>query len=367
MGYELQHGLNAVLIAVGLLAVLSHLLAREAPNARRAALAGAGRWVAAGLAGVLLVLGLSRPQTFDEQRQLLSFWGRDGVVEVDTAHRDIYIDGLWHTALSDGTSHLGTPYSWMMAFAAVFSHRDAPIRDILVIGNGIGITAATLAKLEGVHVDAYEINRTLREVLETFPDGTLHVADLDNVTIYWEDARTGMALREKQYDIIISAPLHLRQAGSSLLLSREYMALAKSRLAPGGVFALYSFEGVAAQAVLIKNTVDSLYPYSRTFLNGTLTTASERPIDVRPASVRARFGRDDAFYREVESYHRQSRAMGDPLFNVIDRRVRRPALNDYWVTDDHPLVEYPEIATQLLRRALSPGRPPPGGPSPPQR
>ena len=66
--------------------------------------------------------------------------------------------------------------------------------------------------------DAYEICHTLRRVMEHYPARTLHVLDNPRINSTWQDARSGLALNPKRYDIIVSAPLHLRQAGRSIFL-----------------------------------------------------------------------------------------------------------------------------------------------------
>jgi predicted membrane-bound spermidine synthase len=346
VGYEIRHDLNEILISLGLLALLAHVSAAERASGRWKHLLLGARWGVAAIAAAVLVSGLSTPYT--RSGDGLTFWGRDGVVEV-RSDGAIHIDGLWHSRLSDGKNHVGRPYSWMMAFAGVFAHRDTPISDVLIVGNCVGITASTIAKLPDVRVDAYEINHTLKAVLEKFPEETLRVADNPKIEIHWQDARTGMALNLKKYDIIISAPLHLRQAGSSLLLSKEYMQLVQSRLKRHGVFVMYSHEGVPAQAVLIQRTVRAVFEHTRTFLGGLVTVASDSPIDISRELILSRLTREDPFRREAAELHRRRRAGGRGLETTLDQRSIHVGRDGYLITDDHPLVEYPAIADRLLR------------------
>jgi len=354
VGYEIPHDFNAILIALGLVAVLLQLGSMESKRADSVAIS---RWrspVQIALAGaglLLLAVGLLTP--FSETETIRTFWGRDGVVEV-RRNGSIWIDGLWHSRLSDGKSHIGNPYNWMMVAGAVLAHRDEPMRDALVVGNGIGITAATLAKLDGLQVDAYEINRTLAKLFVHYPEQTLYSATHPRIRIRWQDGRSGLALDTKRYDLIVSAPLHLRAAGSSNLLSREYLELARSRLKKNGVMVLYSQEGRPEQAEIIRATVRSVFDYSETFLEGVLTVASDTPIEIDAASVRDRLEREGPLYREMADYDRflRRRKQGS-LVGRFDAERLSVRSGTYLVTDDHPLVEYGTVAAKLLD-ALAP-------------
>jgi spermidine synthase len=276
-----------------------------------------------------------------------SYWGRDGVVEVQR-NRRVWLDGLWHTRLSDGQSHIGDPYSWLMAASAVFAHRDVPLRTALVVGNGVGLTAGTLVKLSGLSVVAYEINHTLARLLADSPKGTLEVASNPRIDIRWQDARSGLALDEHRYDLIVSAPLYLRQAGSSLLLSREYMQLVKSRLHDDGIFALYSREGIAEQALLIHRTVRSVFPHVQLLYDGQITVASRVPIEISEDSIRDRLGRSDPFYREVSRHDAALRGRNTSLYETLHPKVFELEPDVLVITDDHPLVEYPSVVRRLV-------------------
>jgi spermidine synthase len=241
-----------------------------------------------------------------------------------------------------------------MAIAALLAYPDADVEDALVVGLGTGVTAVTLSKLHGIEVDAYEINQTLKRVLQGFPSKTLQVASRPNIQIFWQDARSGMALNPKKYDVILSAPLHLKQAGSSLLLSREYLKLVQSRLAERGVAAFYSYERDPAQALLVRNTVRSVFDYAETFRDGVVTVASNRPIRIDRERTLAQLRDSPALLDEIADYEAMAGA-------AIDAELDRPRLpwrgTDYVVTDDHPLVEYPSAVKKLIPLDPTPGAP----------
>jgi spermidine synthase len=210
----------------------------------------------------------------------------------------------------------------------------------------VGLTATELTLIDGVRVDAYEINHTLKRVLEDYPAGTLNLLDNDRVNLIWQDARSGLALNPKKYDIIISAPLHLRQAGSSILLSREYLLLVKSRLKPGGVVALYSHEGAKVQSRLVRNTIRSVFPYSNTFLDGLIAVASDSPVRVEKGEILERLRSAGPIFEQVQ-VNESSR--GKSVLTAMDVPPLEWRLFDLVVTDDHPLVEYPRMLRTIVQ------------------
>ena len=343
VGHEMPLVANGVVLALGLGGVATAELARSGAKRRLwAALSGAQ------IVGALGAGAWGLSQRFTEQGPLRVYWGRDGVVEVTTSG-NVYIDGLWHTKLTDGDDHIGRPYSWLMAATAVMAHGDDPQR-ALVIGAGVGISSVTLEGVEGLAVDGYEINHTLLRVLEDYPAQTLGALDQPRIRWIWQDARTGLALDPTRSDVILSAPLPLRQAGSSLLLSTEYLRLVKSRLAPDGVLAVYSNEGSEAQTLLVHRTVAEHFRYQVTWYDGVVTLASDEPIHFSQAMLAERMQRSDRLYRELAGLDEQLRADGwdDGVWSWYDGPLEGGMVADEPITDDRPLVEYPQLAESLV-------------------
>ena len=338
VGFEapLWHGAMALAGALAAVAAVEGL--RGAPGTLGAAVGVAG-------GGSILIAGLLTP--FTTADGTTTWWGRDGVVEV-TDDGNVRIDGLWHTRLTDGRDHVGRPYSWVMAMAAVTA-RQGPLDRALVIGAGVGISSVTLAGVEGLQVDGYEINQTLRPVLEALPHRTLDALNRDDVRWIWQDARTGLALDETRYDVILSAPLHLRQAGSSMLLSREYLRLAKSRLKPGGVLAVYANEGEPAQALLVQRTLAESFAYRQTWYDGLVTVCSDQPFGDTAARVEAFLQRPGQLATEMRRLDAQLAAEGNGgLLSLYDGDGAAELVADIAITDDWPLLEYPALAERRV-------------------
>ena len=357
VGFEapLLHG--AMFLSLGLFSVAF---------AAQRSLLSAALGVATGLvAAAVLAQGVQIPTTHHNGET--AWWGRDGVVEL-TPDGDVYIDGLWHTRLSDHGDHIGEPYAWLMAAAAVLGRGDRPTSRALVIGAGIGVSGVTLAGVDGLAVDGYEINETLRRLLIAEPEGTLGSLEHPSLRWLWMDARTGLALHNDRYELILSAPLHLRAAGSSSLLSLEYLDLVKSRMTEDGVLVVYANEGREAQSMLVQRTLAERFRYRVTWYDGMITVASDHPFEMTPEWLEARMQRGDRFGRECLRFDRTLRLRGqsDGLYGLYDGETRAGLVADRPITDDHPLLEHPDVAEQLVvavpLSALPPRPAPPAQP-----
>ncbi len=324
----------------------------------RPALAAEGSWLArpalaAGIAGATLLAGawlFVRQQDgprHEHQPQLAAYFGKDGVVEIDD-DGDMIWSGLWHSQLSDGHNHVGTA-NWSLAVAPLICHGDEVLDDTLVVGLGTGITAATLAASPAVRrVDVYEINHTLKPVLRDHPGGTLRAAENPKVRILWQDGRSGLALRDQRYDLITQQPLYLRQAGSGMLLSREYMQLVRSRLKPGGIFCCYcNAMRDDALAAIVRRTAAEVFGYCESFYGGYAIMASDAPIRFSRAAVERRLAQGGRLAAEL-SRHIEEYSLEGFLAGLDTPRL--DWTSPYRVTDDHPIVEFYDIHSFWTKR-----------------
>jgi|CXWL01.1.fsa_nt_gi spermidine synthase len=302
----------------------------------------------AALALAILVAGLmGAPRFTFKNARWAGFFSPDGVVELLDG-KFLWWDGLFHAGLTDGTNHVGNNH-WLLAAAPLLARDEAP-RDALVIGLGSGITAGTLSTaLPGGSVDVYEINPGLEPLLAEFREGTLDVLRRKNLSIFWQDGRSGLLLSPKKYGLITQQPLYLRQAGSGLLLSTEYMRLVQSRLSPGGVFCIYSSSyGVEAQSRLVRATAASVFRYVESYRGGYLLLASDTPMDLGAEAI----ARRTRLFPMLEAEFAQAaRVWGvSSIDEGVDGGAPWIETAGYLITDDHPLVEYPDVATRLLPR-----------------
>src|SRR5690606_8133734 len=233
----------------------------------------------------------------------------------------------------------------LIAILPFLTHDGAEPRRALNIGMGTGATARTLDKSPTIEmVDAYEIVKNLAPVAEDYPDESLAASHREKIHVYWEDARSGIRRREKKYDIITQSPLYLAQAGSSLLLSQEYFGLLAQRLTPEGIVGIYcNARGNELQALLVRQTVASVFKYTESFGNGYFIVASQAPLDVSLQAMRRRLKESDPIYADVMVLGLENIARG-----FDSPRLRWGGLPRI-VTDDEPLVEYPALVDLVFR------------------
>lgn len=187
------------------------------------------------------------------------------------------------------------PVTKMMAHlpAAIL---DPPPRDALVICLGMGTTFRSFLTWD-VRTTAVELVPSVPDLLAFFhPDAPTFVhSPLARIVV--DDGRRFLERSNQQYDVItIDPPPPVEAAGSSLLYSTEFYALARKRLRPHGILAQWLPEFRGAEIVVrasIARAMAESFPYVRVFRSvqgqgwGYHFIASPSPIVIPPASVLA--------------------------------------------------------------------------------
>jgi len=188
----------------------------------------------------------------------------------------------------------------------------------------------------------------LKQIYRDYPDGTLNLLENQKIHLLWQDARTGLELNPKQYDLIQTQPLYLKQAGSSLLNSLEFFQLVKQRLKPDGVFCLYS-NGTAEQAFAVRETADQVFPHRVSFFDGYLIVLSNDPIDLDEQTLREKLASGDPLWDEIRDYPLTSTAK--KTLSLADSPSLPVGDGTLVITDDHPFVEYPDLLLERVRQS----------------
>ena len=155
---------------------------------------------------------------------------------------------------------------------------------VFVVGFGSGVTARTAADAIGVErVDVVEIERAVVRAAPYFASVNRDVLSDPRVHLIEDDARSALQLAREPYDVIISEPSNPWIAGIAALFTKEYFAVAKSRLAEDGVFAQWVQTyrvPVSVVAVVVAN-MRTVFPHVEMwFANPAdlIILASNRPI-----------------------------------------------------------------------------------------
>jgi len=113
------------------------------------------------------------------------------------------------------------------------------------------------------------------------------------VRVHIGDARGVLQLTQKRYDAIISQPSHPWTAGASHLYTREFFAMARSRLKPDGVFVQWIGLKFVDEALLrsLMATLLSVFPHVEIYQPGAaaglLFAASGEPLAILENAGRA--------------------------------------------------------------------------------
>jgi spermidine synthase len=185
------------------------------------------------------------------------------------------------------------PITKMMAHlpAAIL---DPPPRDALVVCLGMGTTFRSFLSW-GVRTTAVELVPSVPDLLGFFHADAATFLSSPLARIVVDDGRRFLERSSQQYDVItIDPPPPVEAAGSSLLYSTEFYALARKRLRPTGIVAqwLPEFHGaeVTVRASIARAIAES-FPHVRVFRSvegwGYHFIASPSPIAVPSADVLA--------------------------------------------------------------------------------
>ena len=104
--------------------------------------------------------------------------------------------------------------------------------------------------------------------------------------------------------------------------------------------------GNKAQAAVVRKAAAEVFPYYESFGNGYMLALSDSPISYSREKIAGLVGAlppDSQARTEAEAYgvERYADYMDRPKLDWIGC--------PYPVTDDHPIVEYPEVARRLIR------------------
>lgn len=276
-------GVQRLTVGTGVMLLVAALIAWLAGAPAR------GRAVTASilvLPGAIGAWSLSRPEPLPAHTR---FVGDSPYAEIRVVdHRDLrylLIDGGMHTIIRPSTAETHHPYVHVADLSRELFERPGRV---LLVGLGGGAAAREFAR-EGWQVDAVEIDPMVVMTARTW-FGLLPGA----AAIHELDGRRFLAKASDRYDIIFfdafgssSIPFHL--------VTREAFALARSRLARGGVVVL-NVEAVGWDDALVKSmgaTLETEFPHVLALpiaeppdqLGNVILMAADRPMEISDATL----------------------------------------------------------------------------------
>ena len=150
----------------------------------------------------------------------------------------------------------------LLGHLPMLAHPDP--KDVFVLGLGTGVSAAAIARYPVRSIEIADIESGSREATTFFAAENRNILSDPRVKFLVADGRNALLARRKTYDVILSDPSDVWVAGVGSLFTREFYALARSRLRPGGVMVQW-FHGHSLppeQMKLIVGTFRSEFPHT---------------------------------------------------------------------------------------------------------
>lgn len=190
----------------------------------------------------------------------------------------------------------------VMAHLPLLSHPSP--QNTLVICFGMGTTYRS-ALTHGGRVTAVELVPQVLETFDYFHTDAARLRSEPRGRLVVNDGRNFLAVTRQQFDVItIDPPPPIDAAGVNNLYSKDFFELARSRLAPGGIFAHWipnpeSMSGVADQETFdrLVRTFALVFPHVRSVASipavGLHLIGSLEPFRVPAAELRAKLARPE--------------------------------------------------------------------------
>ena len=158
---------------------------------------------------------------------------RDGISATTSVHRDGPSTSLRVNGKIDASNGSDMHTQLFSGHIPMLLHPDP--KRVLIIGLGSGVTAGAVAQYPVDRIDIIEIEPAVVEAARFFDAENRQVLADPRVRMIVADGRNFLLNAQVPYDVIISEPSNPWIRGLATLFTREFFALAKSRLAPGGI------------------------------------------------------------------------------------------------------------------------------------
>lgn len=260
----------------------------------------------------------------------------------DGQDKELLVNGIGMTKL--------TPITKFMSHLPLALHKGRP-QSALIICFGMGTTYRSAMSWD-IDTTVVELVPSVTKAFGFYHADATHWINNPKGHIIIDDGRRYLKRTDKKFDVIVvDPPPPVEAAGSSLLFSREFYALARRHLNSGGILQMWfpGRESATKRAVL--QSIKESFPYVDTFPSvegwGLHLIASTEPIGPLDGEQLAAHMPEPAKKDFMEWYSSQDVAAtlrlvvtnGLPIGSFVD-------LNPHMqITDDRPFNEY-----FLLRR-----------------
>lgn len=212
------------------------------------------------------------------------------------------------------------------------------VRQVLEIGVGSGSWLEVLTGFPGIEsLDVVEINPGYGKLMSRYP-GVRAALAMPEVRVTWDDGRKWLRARpDRRFDLIVINTTFYWRAYSSMLWSREFMTLARARLAPGGILA-FSSTGSPDAFVTARSVFSNVYQFQ------TFVVASNQALPLNAATAMQRIGKirlPDGTQPNIGDSRTATKiasmVAAFQLYDTTDRMLPKPQII---ITDENMLTEY---------------------------
>lgn len=301
-------------------------------------------WAKAAISAVLLVWGLLYSVDFArfisrnfENTEVRRDYAASVVSSGSGLEKQLFVNGVGMTSL--------VPETKFMAHLPLGLHNGGA-NSVLIICFGMG-TSYRSALSWDIQTTAVELIPSVREAFGFYHADAPQVLRNPKGRIIIDDGRRYLSRTRERFDVIvIDPPPPVEAAGSSLLYSEEFYAVAKAHLKPHGILAAWVPGGAPDSAQAILRSLVNSFSSVRCFLSvgnlGLHMLASDEPIpNLSAEQVAARMPTAAAIdllewttSQDLASYLNQvlSKEVQIELWLNSDPHIR--------ITDDRPYNEY---------------------------
>jgi hypothetical protein len=263
-----------------------------------------------------------------------------------TGAKRLLVNGVGMTAL--------TPITKLMAHLPLAMHGGELRGGTLVVCLGMGTTLRS-ALAWGAPATAVELVPSVVGAFDVFHADAAAVLASPLARVVVDDGRRFLARSAERFDVVVvDPPPPISAAGSSLLYSKEFYALARARMAPDGILQQWIPGGSPYVVAALVGAVRESFPHVRLFRSiegwGLHVVASGLPLPrLDAAALAARLPAAAAadlleWGPEASAEAQFARVVAGEIPLAAAARV--PAL-----VDDRPVNEYDLLKRRLERRA----------------
>ncbi len=143
-------------------------------------------------------------------------------------------------------------------------------QDVFVLGLGTGVTAAAVARYPVRRLDIIELEPATVDAARFFDHQNHGVLNDPRVRLLLADGRNRLRAARDRYDVVISDPSDIWVAGIASLFTREFYAIVRARLRPGGLMVqwIHTHSFAPRDLALLAATFRSVFPHLEIWSSG---------------------------------------------------------------------------------------------------